>query len=331
VIITRTPLRVSLFGGGTDTPAYYNQSPRGGAVLGFAIDHYVYLTVRELPAFHEHNVRLVYSRIELTEHADDLVHPAARAVLTQLGRPTNIECTYSADLPSRAGLGSSSSFICGLITAIDALSGRHDHPGLLARRAIHLERTIMGEPGGFQDQIYASYGDLLRIDFGGDGHGWEVRRPMVPQARQRELLDHLLLAFTGEVRDAPQIASSLDLSPTSPYLARMRTQVDEAKQILLSPTTSIEHVGELLDEAWRLKQALSPLVATPAVTSLYERARAAGAIGGKLLGAGGGGFLLLFARPEDHKRVRTALPGAVFVPVGIARNGSTVVVNGWAT
>jgi D-glycero-alpha-D-manno-heptose-7-phosphate kinase len=329
VIITRTPLRVSLFGGGTDTPAYYNESPRGGAVLGFAIDHYVYLTVRELPAFHEHNVRLVYSRIELTEHADDLIHPAARAVLTQLGRPTNIECTYSADLPSRAGLGSSSAFICGLITAIDALSGRHDHPGLLARRAIHLERTVMAELGGEQDQIFAAYGDLLRVDFGPSG--WEVRRPMVPQARQRELLDHLLLAFTGEVRDAPQIAASLDLSPISPYLARMREQVDEAETILLSSTTPIEALGELLDEAWRLKQALSPLVATPTVGELYERARAAGAIGGKLLGAGGGGFCLLFACPEDHTRVRAALPSAVFVPVGIARSGSTVVVNGWAT
>ncbi len=328
MIITRTPLRVSLFGGGTDTPVYYNQSPRGGAVLGFSISHYVYLTVRDLPAFHEHNVRLVYSKIELTEHADDLIHPAARAVLTQLGRPTNIECTYSADLPSTAGLGSSSSFVVGLITAIDALSGRHDHPGLLARRAIHLERTIMAEIGGFQDQIFAAYGDLLRIDFG--LASWEVRRPMVPQARQRELLDHLLLAFTGEVRDAPQIAANLDLSPASPYLARMREQVDEAEAILLGdgPITAL---GELLDEAWRLKQALSPLVTTPTVNALYERARAAGAIGGKLLGAGGGGFLLIFARPEDHSRIRAALPGAVFVPVGISRSGSTVVVNGWAT
>lgn len=329
MIITRTPLRVSLFGGSTDHPQYYRRAPRGGAVLGFALDHYVYLTIRALPPFHEHRVRLVYSRIELVDRVAQLLHPAARAVLTQLGVDSNIEVTHAADLPSRAGLGSSSSFVVGLITAIDALSGRHDPPGLVARRAIHLERTVMAEPGGDQDQVYAAYGDLLRVDFGADGR-FAARRPMVPAARQRALLDHMLLAFTGEVRDAPTIAASLDLDPTSQHLLRMRDQVDEAEGILMNDDRRIEAIGELLDEAWNLKRALSPLVTTPTIDALYAAARAAGAIGGKILGAGGGGFLLLLARPEDHPAVRAALPSCVFVPVGIAITGSTVVVNGWA-
>lgn len=328
MLISRTPFRVSLFGGATDHPSYYRTSPRGGAVIGFALSHYCYLTVRQLPHFHEHRIRLVYSKIELVERVEQLLHPAARAVLSQLGIESNIECTHAADLPSRAGLGSSSAFVVGLIAAIDALANRHDHPSLIARRAIHLEREVLGELGGEQDQIFAAYGDLLRIDF--NKIGWEVRRPMVSSSRQSELLSHLMLAFTGEVRDAPRITASFDLSPSSPYLGRMRDQVDEAEQILLG-SGPISQIGELLDEAWGLKRQLSSAVSSSMVDDLYDRARSVGAIGGKLLGAGGGaGFLLLFARPADHDRVRAALPSCVFVPVGVSRSGSTVVVNGWA-
>lgn len=326
MIIVRTPLRISLFGGGTDTPAYYKNAPRGGAVIGFALDKYVYLTVRELPHFHEHRVRLVYSQIELVDRASLLRHPAARAVLMEARRDANIEITHAADLPARSGLGSSSAFIVGLINALDHLHGQRRGTSALAAKAIRIERGVLGEAGGEQDQIFAAHGDLLRIDFLQSGP--DPRRLIVPNHRVAALLDHLLLAFTGEARDAPTIAAGLDMNPESQILARMRTQVGEA-EVILSGDYPIEALGGLLDEGWRLKRRLSPAVSSPTLDALYARAKASGAIGGKILGAGGGGFMLLFARPEDHARVRAALLELVFVPVGIDRSGSTVVVNGW--
>ena len=326
MIITRTPLRVSLFGGGTDYPSYYREAPAGGATIGFALDKYVYLTVRHLPPFHEHRVRLVYSRIELVDRATQLAHPAARAVLTELDRDTAIEVTHAADLPARSGLGSSSSFVVGLINAIDALAERLRPPMVLAAEAIRIERRVMHETGGEQDQIFAAFGDFLRINFGPTGTA--VYR-IGQSPRIRLLLDHLMLAFTGEARDAPTVSATLDLDPASPYLARMRAQVDEAHAIITHGARPIEEIGGLLNEAWEMKQRLSPAVTTPRVAALYERARSAGALGGKLLGAGGGGFLLLFVRPDDQIRVRAALPHLVFIPVGIDRYGSTVVANGF--
>jgi len=327
MIITRTPLRISLFGGGTDYPEYYHNAPNGGAVLGFALDKYVYLTVRELQPFHEHCVRLVYSKIELAERTADLIHPAARTVLQEARIYSNIEITHAADLPARSGLGSSSSFVVGLINALDYLRGQHRSPVSLSYEATRIERGVMKEAGGEQDQIFAAIGDLLHVKFPTACGVPNVNRPRIPADRVSLLLSHLMLAFTGEVRDAPTISSSLNLDPESRHLRRMRIMVDQALDILIQ-YGPIDALGDLLDEAWVLKQALSPAVTTPTVDTLYARAKAAGAIGGKLLGAGGGGFMLLFARPEDQSVVRAALPELVFVPIGIDRYGSTVVVNG---
>lgn len=320
MIVTRTPLRISLAGGGTDYPAYYRYAPDGGAVIGFALDHYVYLTVRELPPFFEHKNRIVYSRIELTDTVDEIQHPAVRAVLRARPPRNGIEITHAADLPSRAGLGSSSAFVVGLLHAMAALDGAPISPVTLADCAINLEQSI--ETVGSQDQVFAAIGGLMRIDFTADG--FRHRDLILTPQNHYALLDHLLLFYTGEARDASAVAATYDL--TSPHLRRMRAMVDEAEAILTGG--GVADLGPLLDEGWRRKCELAPGVATARADGAYAAARAAGATGGKLLGAGGGGFLLIFAPPAAHAAVREALRGLVEVPVGIDEGGSRVITGG---
>lgn len=324
MIVTRTPYRISFFGGGTDYPAWYQE--QGGAVLSTSIDKYCYISCRHLPPFFDHKYRIVYSRIENVMHPADIEHPAARAVLEHLACNDGLEVHVDGDLPARSGMGSSSSFTVGLLHAIKALQGTQISHEALARLAIHVEQHVIGESVGSQDQIAAAFGGFNRIDFLRGG-GFNVSPVILPRARIEALQSHLMLFFTGFSRIAAQIAQSKidNLSNRHTELTQMQAMVDEAQQILQG-NGSLQDFGELLDHSWQLKKSLSSKVSNPDLDHLYTIARSAGATGGKLLGAGGGGFMLLFVQPELHTQVRESLRDLVHVPFQFEQGGSRVVL-----
>lgn len=325
MIITRTPFRISFFGGGTDYPAWFREN--GGAVLATTIDKYCYISCRHLPPFFKHKHRIVYSKIENVREVGEIVHPAVRAVLGWMKWEAGLEIHHDGDLPARSGLGSSSSFTVGLIHALNALRGRYISKDELARQAIHVEQEVIREDVGSQDQVSAAFGGFNRIDFRRDG-SFEVDPIVLPGARFAELRSSLMLCFTGQSRLAPEVAKSQieNFSARRTELGRMRSMVDEAIDILRDSSTPIEKFGRLLDDAWRYKRSLSDKVSNPEIDQMYDAARAAGALGGKLIGAGGGGFLLLFAPPEGQVRVREALSNLVHVPFEFETSGSRVVL-----
>jgi D-glycero-alpha-D-manno-heptose-7-phosphate kinase len=328
MIISRTPFRISLAGGGTDYPAWYRE--HGGATIGFALNRYCYLTVRHLPPFFDHRTRLVYSRIENVMAVSEIHHPAARAVLTELG-VEGLEIHHDGDLPHGAGIGSSSAFTVGLINAIYALQGKRIDKATLAARAIRIEQDVIGECVGSQDQVFAAHGGFIRIDFSDEAI---VSEPVImTPARRCDLLDHLVLYFTGFQRQASDMARQqvANFPARQLQLMRMRAMVDEAEAILCGGNPI--DLGELLHEGWQLKRGLAAGVSTSYIDEMYDAARRAGALGGKLLGAGGGGFMLFLIRPERRSELRTALPGLVEVDVGIDNDGSRIVLfepNGWS-
>lgn len=325
MIITKTPFRISFFGGGTDYPAWYREN--GGAVLATTIDKYCYISCRFLPQFFEHKHRIVYSRIENVRTIDEIQHPAVRAVFQREGVEEGLEVHHDGDLPARSGLGSSSSFTVGMVHALRALNGRYTSKDELARVAIDIEQNQIGENVGCQDQICAAYGGFNRIDFLRSGD-FVVSPIILPQARLEGLRSHLMLFFTGVTRIASDIAKDQidNISKRQTELHRMHAMVDDAIRILADRNTSLDEFGRLLDEAWRYKRSLSDRVSTPLIDDFYQRAMAAGAIGGKLLGAGGGGFLLIFARPDRQDAVREALSSLVHVPFGFDSSGSSVAL-----
>lgn len=325
MIITRTPYRISFFGGGTDYPPWYLQ--HGGEVLSTTINKYCQISCRHLPPFFEHKHRVVYSNIELVKHWDEIKHPAVRAVLGTLSCNKGLEIHHDGDLPARSGLGSSSSFTVGLLHAIAALKGSYVSKDQLARDALHIEQNVIGEAVGSQDQIAAAYGGLNRIEFLRSGN-FSVSPVVLKKQRSREFQRHLMLVFTGLSRIAAEVAKSkiANLKKRESELKRMREMVEEATKILQSTNRPIEEFGDLLHEAWRCKRGLSEKVTTDEVDRIYEAARDAGAIGGKLLGAGGGGFMLFFVRPEQQAGVREALKGLVHVPFAFEESGSRVVL-----
>lgn len=325
MIITRTPFRVSFFGGGTDYPAWYRQ--HGGAVLATTIDKYCYISCRYLPPFFEHKYRIVYSRIENQIRVEDIEHPAVRAILTQLATERGLEIHHDGDLPARSGLGSSSSFTVGLIQALMALEGRHIAKEHLAAKAIHMEQEVIGEHVGSQDQVCAACGGFNMIEFTHDDR-FVVRPLIVPRARQDELNSHVMLFFTGLSRFASEIAKSQidNFDKKKADLQRMHEMVKEACLILQNPETPIREFGKLLAEAWERKRSLSDKVSTPLVDELYALAIKNGAIGGKLLGAGGGGFMLVFAEPRVQPAIKQALHQFVHVPIRFESEGSKVVL-----
>ncbi len=325
MIITRTPFRVSFFGGGTDYPAWYRE--HGGAVLSTTINKYCYISCRYLPPFFEHKHRIVYSKIENVRDISHIEHPAVRGVLGSMGWESGIEIHHDGDLPARSGLGSSSSFTVGLIHALHALRGRHVSKHDLAREAIHVEQEVIGESVGSQDQVAASYGGLNRIDFRVD-EGFEVRPIVLSRDRRAELHGHLMLCFTGLSRFAHEVARSqlANFSRRRAELQRMRGLVDAAIALLHDSGLPITGFGRLLAEAWECKRSLSDQVSTPEIDRIYDAARSCGAIGGKLLGAGGGGFLLLFAPPDAQPGIRKRLENLVHVPFEFDTDGSRVVL-----
>jgi D-glycero-alpha-D-manno-heptose-7-phosphate kinase len=325
MIISRTPFRVSFFGGGTDYPDWYRE--HGGAVLATTIDKYCYISVRELPPFFDHRFRVVYSHVENVKEVREINHPAVRGVLEWMKAEKGLEIHHDGDLPARSGLGSSSSFTVGLISALHALNGRHITKDALAGEAIHVEQCVLREPVGLQDQVSAAFGGFNHISFRQDG-AYEVRPIILPKERLESLQDHLMLFFTGISRLSTDVAETViaNLQARTRELLEMQGMVDQAITILSSPATDVCDFGRLLHESWSLKRQLSNRVSSSTIDEIYDAARRSGAIGGKLLGAGGGGFMLLFARPEDHPWIQEALSGLIRVPVRFESSGCRIVL-----
>jgi D-glycero-alpha-D-manno-heptose-7-phosphate kinase len=324
VIITRTPYRISFFGGGTDYPAWYRE--HGGAVLSTSIDKYAYISCRHLPPFFEHHSRVVYSRIELVADNTRIDHPSVRETLRYMGIDEGVEVHYDGDLPARTGIGSSSSFTVGLLHALYALRGQMPSKRQLAEDAIVIEQHVIGENVGSQDQVAAAFGGFNRIEFL-PGGGFVTTPVMLPADRLQAFSQHLLLVFTGFSRNASQIAAKqVQATPQRRReLLAMREMVDEALTILTG-RGDLGDFGRLLHESWCVKRSLTDVISTPAIDDIYAAARSAGALGGKLLGAGGGGFALFFVRPEDRPSVVARLAGLTQVPFAQDTTGSQVIV-----
>jgi D-glycero-alpha-D-manno-heptose-7-phosphate kinase len=325
MIISRTPFRISFFGGGTDYPEWYQQ--HGGAVLATTIDKYCYISVRELPPFFDHRFRVVYSIVENVKNIGEIQHPAVRGVLQSMKVDRGLEIHHDGDLPARSGLGSSSAFTVGLVNAVHALDGRHVSKDKLADEAIHIEQCVLRERVGLQDQVSAAFGGFNHIAIAQNGT-YTVTPMVLPPARIQALQSHLMLVFTGVARTANEIAETIvqNLKSKAADMTTMQQMVEHAIGIVSSARTDLVEFGELLREAWQLKRTLSSRVTNTMVDQLLEAATRAGAIGGKLLGAGGGGFMLLFVRPEDQPRVRTALSHLITVPVKFEMSGCRIVL-----
>lgn len=323
MIITKTPFRMSFFGGGTDMEEYFREN--GGAVLSTTIDKYCYVNVRHLPRFFEYSTELSYSKTERVTDVNNIQHPAIREAMKLLDM-YEIRLTYEADLPARSGLGTSSSFAVGMLNAFYALKGKYADKKLLADKAIYLERELCNEAGGWQDQIAASYGGFNRINFGSDGY--EVLPIIINPERKANLESNLLMFFTGFTRFSSDIQKANAIS--SPFdkkimLKKMYDLVDEAEQILVNRERDLDDFGRLLDLTWKLKRQTGASVSTSGIDSLYEKGMNAGALGGKLLGAGGGGFLIFYVQPDKQIAVRKAMDGLMEIPFKFENGGSRVI------
>lgn len=313
---------MSFFGGGTDIEEYFKE--HGGAVLSTTFDKYCYVTVRHLPRFFEHTSEFSYSEIERVASIEDIRHPAIRNAMKMLDM-REIHLAYDADLPARSGLGTSSSFAVGMLNAFYALKGKYVDKEWLAKDAIFLERELCGEAGGWQDQIAAAYGGLNRIDFG--PNGFKVRPVIISLERKRELNRRLLLFFSGFTRMSSDVQRSNNLTAKSKMaqLGQMQALVDEAEHVLTDKTIDLDDFGRLLDRTWQLKRITGDKVSTNEIDALYVKAKAAGALGGKLLGAGGGGFLLFYVRPENKIEVMEAMKNLLYVPFEFEESGTQVI------
>ncbi len=322
MIISRTPYRISFFGGGTDYPDWYLEN--GGQVLSTTIDKYLYISCRYLPPFFEHRLRLVYSKIEECQHSSGLDHPSAREVLQFLGIEDGLEIHYDGDLPGRSGLGSSSSFTVGLLNALYAYLDQTVSNHRLSTESIHIEQDLINETVGSQDQVNAAYGGLNRIRFKQSGE--IIVDPItLPRERLEALDQNLMLFYTGITRTAEKIAKSYvkNIQTKEKQLVRMHAMVDEAVEIMMKGNT--DDFGLLFNEAWQEKRSLSKLVSNPKVDEIYDSAISAGALGGKLSGAGGGGFLLLFVPVDKQPDVKQELSHLLHVPFSFESSGSRVI------
>lgn len=325
MIISKTPYRISFFGGGTDYPKFYREY--GGSVLATSINKYCYISCRYLPPFFEHKFRIAYSKIELAACVADIQHPAVRGVLSYLEIEKGLEIHHDGDLPARSGLGSSSSFAVGLLNAIHALNGNYSPKAKLSKEAIHVEQHLLKEVVGSQDQISAAYGGLNRIEFNQDGT-FSVSPLIIPASRKSQLEKNLLLFFTGKTRLASSVASQkvANFANKKSQLFEMRSMVAEGIDILTDRLRPLSDFGHLLHHAWLHKRDLADGVTNSEIDSIYEAGRAAGAIGGKLLGAGGGGFILFYVEEDQHQSVINAMAPLVYVPFKFESEGSSIAV-----
>lgn len=322
MVITKTPFRMSFFGGGTDLEEYFKE--HGGAVLSTTFDKYCFVTVRHLPRFFEHTSELSYSEIERVMSIESIKHPAIRNAMKMLDM-REIHLAYDADLPARSGLGTSSSFAVGMLNAFYAMKGKYVDKERLAKEAIYLERELCGEAGGWQDQIAAAYGGLNRINFGPDG--FEVHAVDISAERKRRLNERLLLFFTGFTRFSADIqrSNNITASENDRRLLEMLALVDDAERILTDESANLDEFGALLDHTWRLKRQTGASISTGSIDMLYEKSMAAGALGGKLLGAGGGGFLLFYVQPEKQQEVREAMKDLLYIPFQFEDEGTQII------
>ena len=323
MIISRTPFRLSFFGGGTDYPAWYRQ--HGGAVLATTINKYCYISCRYLPPFFEHKYRIVYSKIENCQTVDQINHPAVREILRYLGIEQGVEIHHDGDLPARSGIGSSSSFAVGMLHALYSLKGVIPTKDRLARDAIHIEQECLKETVGSQDQALAAFGGCNHIEFLQNDE--IVVTPLtLPPERLKELNAYLMLFFTGINRTASSIAQSYvqDVDNKEQQLRLLSDMVKEGIAILQTGE-ALERFGRLLHESWEAKRSLSDKVSSPTIEAIYEEALVAGALGGKLIGAGGGGFMLLCVPPSNQTKVKERLRGLIHVPFKFEFGGSRII------
>ncbi len=324
MVITKTPFRISFFGGGTDYPSWYKEN--AGAVLSTTIDKYCYISCRRLPPFFKYKHRIVYSRAESTSKIDSIVHPSVRETFRFMKINEGLEIHHDGDLPARSGLGSSSSFTVGLLHALYALKGQMVTKERLAQEAIHIEQNLIKESVGSQDQVATAFGGMNKINFNIDG-SFIINPVILRKERVQELESHLMLFFTGFSRIASNIAKEQikKIDQTKKELFIIRQMVEEAISILNS-NSDIGKFGRLLNESWKLKRSLSDKVSNEQIDKIYETARLSGASGGKILGAGGGGFMLIFARPKDQQRIKDKLKKLLLVPIKFEESGSQVVI-----
>ncbi|AMP60741.1 TPA: kinase [Enterococcus faecium] len=323
MIITKTPFRMSFFGGGTDMEDYFKEN--GGAVLSTTFDKYCYVNVRHLPRFFDYSAELSYSRTERVTSIEDIEHPAIRNAMKMLDMH-EIRLTYEADLPARSGLGTSSSFAVGMLNAFYALEGKYADKKKLADEAIYLERVLCNEAGGWQDQIAASYGGFNRINFNVDGY--EVLPVIISPERKKQLNNNLMMFFTGFTRFSSDVQKANNVSGTEDKRVRLKKMyelVDEAEAILTDKNRNLDDFGRQLDVTWRLKKGTGGAISTGSIDELYEKGMAAGALGGKLLGAGGGGFLVFYVQPEKQDAVRWAMRDLMYIPFEFEDGGTRVI------
>lgn len=323
MIITKTPFRMSFFGGGTDLEEYFKDN--GGSVLSTTFDKYCYVNVRYLPRFFEYSTELSYSKTERVNDINEIQHPAIREAMKMLDMK-EIRLTYEADLPARSGLGTSSSFAVGMLNAFYALKGIYADKRKLAKEAIYLERVLCKESGGWQDQIAASYGGFNRINFSADGY--EVLPLVISPKRKKQLNDNLMMFFTGFTRFSSEVQKINSLSSSGDKLSRLKKMmelVDEAQSVLTSENRDLDEFGRLLDVTWNLKKGTGNAISTSSIDKLYSKGIDAGAIGGKLLGAGGGGFLVFYVPKEKQNAVKEAMKDLLYIPFKFENGGAQVI------
>lgn len=323
MIITKTPFRMSFFGGGTDMESFFREY--GGAVISTTFDKYCYVNVRHLPRFFNYSTELSYSKTERVTNIEDIQHPAIRNAMKMLDMQ-EIRLTYEADLPARSGLGTSSSFAVGMLNAFYALKGKYADKKKLADEAIYLERVLCKESGGWQDQIAAAFGGLNRIDFNTDGT-YDVRPIIIHPDRKKLLNDNLLMFFTGFTRFSSDIqkANQQGYNEKIRQLKEMYSLVDDAEIILEDKKSDLDDFGRLLDTTWKLKRQTGGAISTNSIDELYEKGIKAGALGGKLLGAGGGGFLVFYVQKERQEGVMKAMKDLLYVPFRFEDGGTRVI------
>jgi D-glycero-alpha-D-manno-heptose-7-phosphate kinase len=325
MIVTRTPYRISFFGGGTDYPVYYKE--HGGACLSTTINKYCYITCRYLPPFFEHKYLIRYSKNELANSVDEIKHPSVKACLGFMGIEDGVEIVHAGDIPARSGTGSSSSFTVGLLHALYALQGKMVTKRSLALDAIYIEQEVIGESVGSQDQVAAAFGGLNKIEFGGVKDGLFVQQVPMDDEKIAYLQDCMLFYFTGSSRYSSDFAKEqISNAPEKTRELRiMRQMVDEALAILGGKKEQLNEFGKLLHESWMFKKSLASSISNDRINEIYDIAMKAGALGGKICGAGGGGFVLLFVPPENKKRVQDKLKNLLLVPFRFENLGSHLI------
>ena len=323
MIITKTPFRMSFFGGGTDMESFFRE--HGGAVLSTTFDKYCYVTVRHLPRFFDYKTELAYSKLERVNNVEEIDHPAVRNAMKMLDMH-EIRLTYEADLPARSGLGTSSSFAVGMLNAFYCLKGKYMDKRRLADQAIYLERVLCHEAGGWQDQIAASFGGMNRIEFNKEGT-YEIHPIIIHPDRKQQLNDNLLMFFTGFTRFSSdmQKANATGYAEKIKQLKQMYELVNDAEAVLEDKYSDLDEFGYLLDKTWRLKRQTGGAIITNSIDALYKKGIESGALGGKLLGAGGGGFLVFYVRPGEKKAVLDAMKDLLYVPFKFENGGTQVI------